>query len=68
MNKTDKVSTLQAFMVLHRTCPGANNANVMGVIKKEVQILWGPRECDLGWGQEGSRGSNIEAGIRVNEC
>lgn len=30
-------------------------------------MLWGPRECDLGWGQEGALGSNIEAGSWVNE-
>lgn len=36
-----EVPVLQIFIVLQRTCPGANNANVMGEIKEESQNVMG---------------------------
>lgn len=41
MDKIGQATVLQAFTVLQRICPGANNANVMGVIKKEVWDVMG---------------------------
>lgn len=37
VKKKEEVPVLQIFIVLQRTCPGANNANVMEAIKEESQ-------------------------------
>lgn len=52
MNKTDNVPVLEAFIVLQRARPRANNANMMGVTKEEVEDVRGSRGSDLGWSQE----------------